>query len=120
MTPLYIAELRSREIVNKWTRQTCFYGWIPGGNLVLGAADWTMINRIAQEFGVTNYSRDALVAAIGSALAAKWASEKLSFIPVLGWIAKGAIAVWVTRSLGNAMIEYFRDLSPLRLSQQAA
>ncbi|HZP82809.1 MAG TPA: hypothetical protein VFB21_14310 [Chthonomonadaceae bacterium] len=120
MTPLSIAELRAREIVDQWAKKALFCGWMPGGSLVLGAADWAMINRIAQEFEVYDYNRDSIITAIGGALTAKWTSECLSAIPVLGWIAKGFIARWVTRTLGTMMIEYFRDLSPLQRTTLAA
>jgi len=72
-----------------------------------------MVAKVAEIYHVHSYDTSALASAIGAALAGKAASEFLSFIPVVGWIAKGAAAAGVTKAVGEIIIEYMRERSPL-------
>ena len=40
-------------------------------------------------------------------------SSILDFIPVVGWGVKSAVAAGVTKAVGEALISYFDDCSPL-------
>ena len=41
------------------------------------------------------------------------ASEMLSFVPIAGWAAKAAIAGGIRKGMGEAVINYFKERSPL-------
>lgn len=48
MTTLKSAERTARTIVNKWSAGAVAVGWIPGSTLALGAADYAMIQQVAE------------------------------------------------------------------------
>ena len=114
MMTLAQAESRSRDIVNDWAVAAAAISWIPGSSLALGAADWNMISRVANSFEVHTYSKEGVLGVIGACLTGKMAAEALSFIPIFGWVAKAAIASGITKAMGEAVIAYFRERSPLK------
>lgn len=113
MSPKAIAERQAREIVNKWTVVAGTFSWVPGSTLVLGAADIKMVNDVAVAFGVQGVAAESVFAAVGASMTGKGLVEVLSFFPGPGWIAKGLIASGITKATGEAVISYFRALSPL-------
>lgn len=114
MTTLHEAEENARSIVNIWTGGAAAVSWVPGSTLVLGTADWAMINKVANAFGVKEYNKEAVVATVAACTGGKWAAEALSFIPVAGWAVKAVIASGMTKALGEAVIRYFRNCSPYK------
>ncbi|GAB4009234.1 hypothetical protein GCM10028808_17190 [Spirosoma migulaei] len=107
------AEKKAREIVNKWSAGATAVSWIPGSSLALGFADFGMIRSVAQAFEVTDFNEEAVVASLGAGAAGRGAAEWLSFIPGPGWIAKAVIAGGITKGLGEAVINYMKDRTPL-------
>jgi uncharacterized protein (DUF697 family) len=89
-------------------------GWIPASTVLLAGADIKLVNDLARIFQVQGVSAESVLAAVGASIVGQGASEFLSAIPVAGWIIKGAVATGVTKSLGEAVIIYMRQRTPLR------
>lgn len=111
------AEKEARDIVENWAAGAFLTGWIPGSAFFLAAADTAMIRRIADAFGIAVFDMDAVKAHLGgiiaSAVGGGIAAEVFGAIPVVGWFTK-SVAMGVKATLiGEAVIEYFRDISPL-------
>jgi uncharacterized protein (DUF697 family) len=113
MTTKTEAEERARSIVNKWSAGAVAVSWVPGSALVLGAADYAMINAVAEAFQVKDFSMEQAIGVVAASATGLGLSEFLSFVPVAGWIVKAGIAGSVTKAMGEAVIAYFRDRSPL-------
>lgn len=82
----------------------------------MSAGDLAMVVQVGAVFSVDLDRTNA--AAVFATLAApligsKIAHSILDFIPIVGWAAKSAIAVGVTKVVGEALIKYFNDCSPL-------
>jgi hypothetical protein len=111
------AEVQARDIVENWVAGAVLTGWIPGSSFFLAAADTLMIRQVADTFGVGVFDMDAVGAHLGglvaSAIGGSIASELLGAIPLVGWAAKSVGMGVKANLIGEAVIEYFRDLSPL-------
>jgi hypothetical protein len=107
------AEDKARALVNKWALAAGAVSWVPGSSFALGAADYAMIRAVAQTFNVTSYSAEAVVGIMAAAGTGKFALETLSFIPVAGWAVKAALSGGIMKGMGEAVIKYFRERSPL-------
>lgn len=98
--------------VNAWTAGATAVGWVPGSMLALAAADLKICKEVAECFGVTHWSAEAVTAAIGASITGKIvAGEALSLIPGFGWAVKSVVAGGVTKGVGEAIIAYFREQS---------
>ena len=110
------AKKSAKKIVNKWSIGFASVAWIPGSHYVMAAGDVALVMQVGSVYGVELDRTGAAtvftsVAAplIGSFLA----NSVLDFIPILGWIAKSGISYCVTKGVGEALIAYFSDCSPL-------
>ncbi len=113
MTTLGEAEAMARRRVNAWTAGAVAIGWVPGSMFALAAADVEICREVADCFGVKHWSAEAVSTAVGASVVGKVvAGEALSFVPVLGWAIKSAVAGGITKAVGEAIIEYFRSRSP--------
>lgn len=110
---LRAAEEQARAVVNKWALAAGAVSWIPGSSLALGAADYGMIRSVAQAFAVTSYSAEAVVGIMAASGTGLMASEALSFIPIAGWAVKAVVSGGIMKGMGEAVIRYFRERSPL-------
>lgn len=75
-----------------------------------------MVVQIGSVYGVDldRAGAGAVFATIAAPLiGSKIAHTVLDFIPVIGWAAKSAVAAGVTKAVGEALIHYFTDCSPL-------
>jgi uncharacterized protein (DUF697 family) len=109
------AEKEARRLVNIWTAGAVGVGWIPGSMLALAALDVKLVNDVASAFEVRSYVAEEVAAAIGASVTGKVvAGELLSFFPGVGWAIKAGVAGTVTKALGEGLIAYMRDRSPLR------
>ena len=113
-TTLQEADREAGKCVNDHTWSNGIIGFVPASTLVITPKQAYMIKQVADIYGVKHYSTDQLLTMIGTAVAGMTASEVLSLIPVVGWIAKGAAASSVTKAAGEIVIGYMRDQSPLR------
>ena len=111
------AEKQARKIVDNWVAGAVLTGWIPGSSFFLAAADTVMIRQVADAFGVGVIDMDAIAAHLGgliaSAVGGSLATELLGAIPLVGWAAKSLGMAAKAQLIGEAVIEYFHDLSPL-------
>ena len=118
MKTLAEAEKEARALVNKWATGQALTGWVPGSTLVLTGADLVMINQVAAVFEVNSFDSKAVIASIGgtatSSVAGGVIAEGLSFIPGPGWIVKGALMGGKAKAIGEGVITYFKELSPLK------
>ena len=104
-------------LVDKWTTGAALTGWLPGSSLFLAGADMVMIRQVAETFAVPGFDESAMKAhlggLIGSAVGASAASEVAGLIPVIGWVGKSATMAAKAKIIGNAVIDYFEERSPL-------
>ena len=111
------ARSQATDIVNQWAAGVLLTGWIPGMGLLSGAADQVMIRQVGDCYGVGVLDMDTLVAHIGgivgSSVGGAAAAELLSFVPVVGWAVKSATLAGKSKLIGEAVIDYFEELSPL-------
>lgn len=111
------AEAEAQMIVEKWVTRAVLTGWLPGSALFLTAADTVMIRQVADAFGVGVFDMDAVKAHLGGLVAAAvgggMVAEVAGWIPFVGWAAKSVGMGVKANAIGEAVIEYFREQSPL-------
>jgi hypothetical protein len=111
------AEIKARSVVNTWVTGTALTGWLPGSSLVLGAGDIVMIRQVADAFGIPVLDEESVRAhfagVFGSILGSMAAAEVAGLVPVFGWIAKSAMLAGKAKLMGDTVIDYFRERSPL-------
>jgi uncharacterized protein (DUF697 family) len=110
------AETKARSAINKWAIGFASVAWIPGSHYVMTAGDLTMIIQIGSIYDVDldKTSAAAVFATVAAPLiGSKIAHSILDFIPIIGWGIKSVIAGAVTKGVGEALIKYFHDCSPL-------
>ena len=110
------AREQTRTAINRWAAGFASVAWIPFSHYVMTAGDVTMVVQIGSIYAVDiDRSGAATVFAIVAALliGSKVAHSILDFIPVLGWMAKSAVAAAVTKAVGESLIHYFHDCSQL-------
>ncbi|GGR09641.1 hypothetical protein GCM10010497_09580 [Streptomyces cinereoruber] len=108
------ADRKARNIVHGWCAAATAVSWVPGSTLVLGMADMKMVNDVAKVYRVQSFSIEGVTAAIGGAVAGRGTSEAaLVWFPVVGWGIKALIAGGVTKAVGEIVISYMRERSPL-------
>jgi uncharacterized protein (DUF697 family) len=73
-----------------------------------------MVKSVASTFGIDDHDAEAVLAACAGSVVGKTASEALSIIPIFGWAIKAAVAAGTTKAIGEAVINHYRDISPLR------
>jgi uncharacterized protein (DUF697 family) len=110
------AEEQARSVVNKWATGFASIAWIPFSHYAMTAGDVTMIIQVGSIYAV-DLDRTAAASVFTTVAAplvgSKIAHSILDFVPVFGWIAKSAVALAVTKGVGESLIHYFRDCSPL-------
>ena len=98
--------------------------FIPGVDLpVLTLNQIRMVLRICAAYGleVDGQRAPELVATIGAGLGFRaLARELLDFVPVLGWVVKGAVAFTGTRALGEAAVRYCEARTSMPQPQASA
>jgi uncharacterized protein (DUF697 family) len=102
------------ELVRSFSRRNALVGaavWIPGADLPLLMLNQVrLVLRIAvahgEEIDASRVPELAGVVGAGFALRTL-ARELLDFVPVAGWIVKGAVAYAGTRAIGEAAGQYF-------------
>ena len=110
------AERRARGIVDKWSKAALFTGWIPGATIALGGADIIMIRQVGEAFGIPAFDEDAMKAHLGGVFgsaAGMVAGEAVGLVPIIGWAVKSYAMHVKADALGKAVIDYFRQRSPL-------
>lgn len=111
------ATQKANEIVENWATGALLTGWIPGSAVFLTVADTVMIRRIADVFAVGVFDMDAVKAHLGGLVAAGVlggiVGEVAGLIPVVGWVTKSLGMRAKALIIGEAVIEYFREKSPL-------
>lgn len=117
MKTIQQAEKEARKIVNNWVLGAALTGWIPGSTLFLGAGDVIMIRQVADAFGIGFINEDAIRAhftgVFGSILGGIVATEALNFIPFIGQVVKAGILAIAKNKIGDYVINYFKERSPL-------
>ena len=112
------ADREAKKAVRTWTTGAALTGWIPGSTFFLTAADTAMINQVAAIYDVSAFDMEhltsTLTGTIASAIAGGVISEVVGFIPVIGWAVKSAAMAKKAQVIGDAVIQYFRALSPLK------
>ena len=110
------AERRARMLVDRWAKAALFTGWIPGSTIPLAGADILMIRQVGEAFGIPAFDEDALKAHLGGVLgsvAGGVVAEAVGFVPLVGWAVKSYTMHVKADALGKAVIDYFRQRSPL-------
>jgi uncharacterized protein (DUF697 family) len=110
------AKQNAKKIINRWSIGFASVAWIPGSHYVMAAGDLALVMQVGSVYGV-ELDRTA-AATVFTSVAAPLigsfvANSILDFIPILGWAAKSGVSYGVTRAVGEALIGYFNDCSPL-------
>lgn len=110
---LNIAEKEARRIVNAWATRATAVGWLPGSMFALASLDSEVLRAVARVFHVHDVVVDDARKSIFTKLPPGFlATEVLSVLPVIGWVAKGAVNAAAAKSIGEEIIKYFRARSP--------
>lgn len=108
---------KANEIVENWATGALLTGWIPGSAVFLTVADTLMIRRVADVFAVGVFDMDAVKAHLGGLVAAGVlggvVAEVAGWIPVIGWVSKSLGMRAKALIIGEIVIEYFSEKSPL-------
>jgi uncharacterized protein (DUF697 family) len=113
-TNIWQAEQEAKEIVNKYTIAAAAGGWVPHACLVLTPMQIKMCHDVASCFAVKDYTAATVIGSVGAALGGHAVVDTvLTYIPILGWAAKTVTAGSVTALLGEALIQHFKECSPL-------
>ncbi len=111
------ADREARRLVNNWTTGAALTGWIPGSAFFLTAADTAMIHQVASVYGVNAFDMEHLLSilsgAVGSAIAGGVIAEVVGIVPLVGWAVKSAAMAAKAKVIGDAVMRYFRERSPL-------
>ncbi|MCY3917170.1 MAG: hypothetical protein OXG49_14280 [Chloroflexi bacterium] len=111
------ADRDARKHVNTWTTVAAGTGWLPGSSIFLTGADMAMITQVANAYEVNDFDIDHLKAllggAIGGVVAGNVIAEVTGLIPLVGWAAKSAGMAAKAKTIGDAVINYFRERSDL-------
>lgn len=111
------AELEARDIVNRWATGALLTGWIPGSTLLLTGADLLMIRQVADVFEIPGFDENAALTTISGTVASGVAgsviAEGVGWIPVVGWAVKSGMMSAKAKVIGDAVVNYFYQLSPL-------
>ena len=111
------ADREARKHVNTWTTVAAGTGWIPGSTVFLTGADMAMITQVANAYEVNDFDLDHLKAllggAVGGVVAGNVIAEVTGMIPLVGWAAKSAGMAAKAKTIGDAVIKYFRERSRL-------
>jgi hypothetical protein len=102
------AEAEAQEIVENWVAGAVLTGWIPFSALFLAAADTIMIRQVDMD-AVKAHLGGLVAATVGGGVVA----EVTGWIPVVGWVAKSIGMGAKAKVIGEVVIEYFREQSPL-------
>ena len=110
------ARREARSVVNQWAVKFAAIAWIPGSHYAMSGADTIMVTELALLFDVD--MDKATLAGVFTSVAApligsKLAHTALDLVPGVGWVAKSAVAAGVTKKIGDGLIDYFDDHSPL-------
>jgi len=115
------------QLIESFSRKNGLVGaavFIPGIDLpVLTLNQIRMVLRICAAYGLEIDGQRApeLVATIGAGLGFRaLARELLDFVPVLGWVVKGAVAYAGTRALGEAAVRYCEARTSMQQPQASA
>lgn len=112
------AEAEAQLIVNNWAAGALLTGWIPGSTLFLTGADVVMFTQVATAFEVGAFDQDAAMTTIGASVASgvtgSLIAEGIGMIPVVGWAVKSGVMSLKAKILGDAVLAYFKGLSPLK------
>jgi uncharacterized protein (DUF697 family) len=110
------ARVQARTVVHNWVLGTSMVAWIPGSHFILNTGDIAMCLQVARIFNVP-MSRSMGEALLGQFLASKVGSMTahtiMDFIPGIGQVAKIITAGAMTKAVGEMLIQYFYDASPL-------
>ncbi len=113
------AKIQAEKIVSNWVTGAGLTGWIPGSTIFLAAGDMIMIRQVADCFGIGVFNESALKAHLagvaGATAGGSIAGEVLNFIPIFGHIAKSVVMAGKAALIGEAIIDYFYDESPLAI-----
>ncbi len=110
------ARSQARSRINQWAAGFAAVAWIPGAHYAMTAGDVTMVMQVGSIFDVhlDKIAAGQIFATVAAPLfGSKIAHSILDFVPVVGWAAKSVVAAGVTKSVGEALIGYFNDCSPL-------
>lgn len=111
------AERLAEKIVGNWATGAGLTGWIPGSALVLAGGDMVMIRQVANAFGVDEIDEDAIKVHLGglaaSVVGGSVLLEAAGLVPIVGWAVKGAAMAGKAKVIGDAVIGYYRERSPL-------
>jgi uncharacterized protein (DUF697 family) len=114
----WLREAVSQQLIATISRKNGILGaavFVPGADLpILTLNQLRLVLRLANAHGV-EVGRERLpeiLGVIGSGFAFRAvARQALGFVPVAGWLTKGAVAYAGTRALGEAAVRYFADTS---------
>lgn len=113
-TSLKEADVIAQKLVKRWVAATASVSWVPGSTFVLMGMDYRIYKDIATAYGVETFDIDAVKTSILATIAGRGASEALSFVVGVGWVVKAGVAAGITGIVGEVVISFMRERSPLK------
>ncbi len=112
----YEAKEKARSAVNSWSVGLAATAWIPGSGYVMTAGDIAMVIQVGKIYGVdleTSGAATVLTSIAAPLIGRTVAYGILDFIPIFGWGIKSVVSLGVSKTIGETIIAYFEDCSPL-------
>ncbi len=108
------------ELIHKFSRRNGLVGvafFVPGADLpVLTLNQIRLVLRIADAYGfeIDRERLPEVLGVVGSGFGFRALARRgVEFVPVVGWVLKGAVAYAGTRTLGEAAMRYFERRAPV-------
>ncbi len=115
-----LREAVCEELIRKFSRQNGVLGvliFVPGADLpILTANQVRLVLRIADAHGfeIDRERLPEVLAVIASGFGFRaLARRAITYVPLVGWAVKGAVAYAATRALGEAAVRYFEARAPV-------
>jgi uncharacterized protein (DUF697 family) len=106
------ARHEAQHLVEKWAVAFARVALIPGSHYVTSAGDAELVTRIGKLYGVEldRVEAAAVFATVAAPLLASNAAHSvLNLMPVIGWLAKPAVALGAAKAVGTQLIQYFES-----------
>jgi len=107
------ADELAEPMVKRWVVLAVSVSWVPGSTFVLAGVDYKIFHDLAKIYAIPNFDVDAMLVAIGGAVAGRGSAEALGWAFGVGWLTNPIVAGGITKALSSAIMDYMRKESSL-------